>query len=94
VVRCYEVLGDPANATSTARLAFKHSAGGTSSATSSANSAETGGPSATLAIGNAAAATFPLAGKICEIIFYKSASAISTTESSTIISYLTRKWGV
>ena len=93
VVRCYEVLGDPANATSTARLAFKHSAGGTSSATSSANSAEAGDPAAALTIGNAASATFPLAGKICEIIFYNRASAISATESAAVIAYLTRKWG-
>jgi len=95
VVRCYEVLGDPANATSTARLAFKHSASGTSSATSSANSAEAGDPAGELNIGaSAAGPPFGLDGKVCEVIFYSRAAAISSTESAKIISYLTKKWGI
>lgn len=95
VVRCYEILGDPANATSTARLAFKHSAGGTSSATSSANSAATGDPLAALTIGNTASGTaFGLDGKVCEIIFYNRSTAITATESAAIIAYLSRKWGI
>ena len=95
VVRCYSILGDPANATSTARLAFTHSASGTSSATSSANTAQTGDPLGVLNIGNVASgSTFPLAGKICEIIFYNRATAITSTESAAIVAYLTRKWGI
>ena len=95
VVRCYEVLGDPANATSTARLAFKHSASGTSSATSSANSAEAGDPAGALNIGNTASGSaFGLGGKVCEVIFYNRAAAITAAESTAIIAYLTRKWGI
>jgi hypothetical protein len=95
VVRCYSILGDPANATSTARLAFTHSASGTSSATSSANTAQTGDPAGVLIIGNSATGTaFPLAGKICEILFYNRATAVTSTESAAIVAYLTRKWGI
>lgn len=95
VVRCYEVLGDPANATSTARLAFKHSASGTSSATSSANSAEAGDPAGAMTIGNTASGTANgLGGFVCELIFYSRAAAITATESATIIAYLTKKWGI
>lgn len=95
VVRCYEVLGDPANATSTARLAFKHSASGTSSATSSANAAEAGNPNDSLTIGNlGSGAGQGLGGIVCEVIFYSRDAAISSTESAAIISYLTKKWGI
>ena len=95
VVRCYEVLGDPANATSTARLAFRHLAGGTSSATSSAISAEAGDPNAVLTIGNSGSGVaWGLDGRICEIIFYRRATAITTAEASRITNYLTRKWGI
>lgn len=95
VVRCYSILGDPANATSTARLAFTHSASGTSSATSSVNTAQTGDPAGVLNIGNnATGAAFPHGGKICEILFYNRAAAVTSTESAAIVAYLTKKWGI
>lgn len=95
VVRCYRVDGDPANATSTSRLAFTHTAGGTSSATSSTNAAQAGDPAGVFTVGNnSVGAVNPLAGKICEIIIYSRASAISAAEASRINTYLTKKWGL
>lgn len=95
VVRCYRVDGDPANATSTSRLAFTHTAGGTSSATSSANTAQAGDPAGVLTVGNNATGSVnPLAGKVCEIIMYSRASAISAAEASRINAYLAKKWGI
>lgn len=95
VVRCFRISGDPANATSTARLAFTHTASGTSSATSSAASAEAGSPTAALTVGNpASGSAFPLGGTICELLMWSAASAITEVQASAINNYLTKKWGV
>jgi len=93
--RAYELLGDPANATSASRLTVKTQAGTSGSLTNGTTTAEAGDAAGALCLGNSATSTnFQLVGTVCEVIFYRRASAVTSTESSTILSYLTKKWGL
>jgi hypothetical protein len=95
VVRAYELLGDPANATSSSRLSLKNQAGTSGSNTNGTTTAEAGTAAGTLSIGNnSAGSNFQLLGIICEVLIYKRATAIASTESSSILSYLSEKWGL
>jgi hypothetical protein len=94
VVRAYELLGDPVNATSSSRLSLKNNAGTSGSNTNGTTTAEAGSAAGALSIGNNQGTNFQLLGIICEILIYKRATAIASTESSAILSYLSKKWGL
>lgn len=95
VVRAYELLGDPANATSSSRLSLKNQAGTSGSNTNGTTTAEAGTAAGTLSIGNnSSGSNFQLLGIICEVFIYKRAAAISSKESSAILTYLSKKWGL
>jgi hypothetical protein len=95
VTRAYEFIGDPANATSASRLQLKNQLGTAGNNTNGTTTAEAGDAVSALTLGNAASGgNFQFLGKICEVIFYNRAAALTSTESVTIISYLTKKWGL
>jgi hypothetical protein len=95
VTRAYEVLGDPANATSASRLSLKNQAGTAGGNTNGTTTAEAGTAGAAFTAGNSAAgAGYQLVGKVCELIVYKRSTAITATESSTIFDYLKKKWAI
>jgi hypothetical protein len=95
VVRAYELLGDPANAISASRLSLKNNAGASGSNTNGTTTAEAGSAAGILTVGNNVGGTnFQHLGIICEILIYKRATAIASTESSAILAYLAKKWGL
>jgi hypothetical protein len=94
VTRAYEFIGDPANATSAERLQLKNQLGTAGSNTNGTTTAEAGDPQGALVLGNTAAGNFQFLGKICEVIFYRRASALTSVESAAMISHLTKKWGL
>jgi hypothetical protein len=95
ITRAYEVLGDPANATSSSRLAFKNQAGTTAGNTNGTTTAEAGTAGGAFTVGNTSTGTaFQHAGKICELIVYKRSTAITATESTAILEYLKKKWAL
>ena len=93
-IRVARVSGDPANATSTARLAMRVAATSGSS-NSYAASAQSGDPSSTLIIGSlTTSGLFQFSGAICEILIYSGSEALTATQRSSIQAHLTTKWGV
>lgn len=95
VTRAYEFVGDPANATSANRLQLKNQLGTAGSNTNGTTTAEAGAPAAALCVGNSASGSnFQLVGTICEVVFFRRSSALTSTESAAMISYLTKKWGL
>lgn len=95
VVRAYELLGDPGNATSANRLSLKNNAGTVGTNTNGTTAAEAGTAASIFTVGNnSGGGNFQHLGIICEILIYRRSTTIASTESSAILAYLAKKWGL
>jgi len=95
VVRAYELMGNPADGTSSNRLTLKNQAGTAGSNTNGTTTAEAGSSGGAFSVGAAATGSQnQLLGKFCELVIYKRATALVTTETTAIINYLKTKWSL
>ncbi len=95
VVRAYEMLGNPADGTSSNRLTLKNQAGAAGSNTNGTTTAEAGSSGGAFSVGSSASGiAYQLAGKFCELLIYKRATALVATETNAILGYLKNKWAL
>jgi len=95
VVRAYELLGNPSNATYSNRLTLKNQSGTAGDNTNGTTTAEAGSAGAAFSVGIAASGSAnQLVGKFCELVIYKRATALVTTETTAIVNYLKTKWAL
>jgi hypothetical protein len=95
VVRAYELLGNPADATYSNRLTLKNQAGTAGGNTNGTTTAEAGSAGGAFSVGSSASGVaYQLVGKFCELVIYKRADALTTTETTAIVDYLKAKWSL